>query len=158
MTEAIPKFPSMCCSQANLCPSSFSTPCADVPSNYTLQSDFWSRMKVGGRFEWQPLPTSSVGHVPAGHSASQGHLKREDGWENPGCKMSCGRSLEPLSLPAGMSTLTLTARTQLSSFPMPTWVLKDVQLKQSMSQEAALIKLNKELFSMMTFPRIVTHC
>lgn len=63
----------MCWNQTNLCPSSFSTPCADMPSPYTLQSDFWSRIKVGGRLEWEPLPTSSMGHVPAGHSASQGH-------------------------------------------------------------------------------------
>lgn len=86
------------------------------------------------------------------------HLKEEDGWEDSGCEMSCGRSLEPLSLPAGMSTLTLTVGTQLSSFPMPTWILKDGQLEQSMSQEAAVIKLDKELFSMITLPRIVTHC
>lgn len=80
------------------------------------------------------------------------HFREGDGQENPRCKMSCGKSLEPLSLPAGMSALTLTVRAQLSSFPMPTWILKDGQLKLNMSQEAAVIKHDRELFSMIAFP------
>lgn len=63
----------MCCKQANLCPSSFSTPCADMLSNYTLQHGFWSRIKVGADLSGSLFPTSCAGHVPGGHSASQEH-------------------------------------------------------------------------------------
>lgn len=41
---------------------------------------------------------------------------------------------------------------------VPVWISKDGQLKQSMSQEAAVIKHDREIFFMIRVPRIVTHC
>lgn len=81
----------------------FSTPCADMPSNYTLQSDFWFRIKAGGKLEWQPLPTSCASCVPARHSASQGHIApqgrrwmgglrmRNELWQIPGASQPACR-------------------------------------------------------------------
>ena len=74
------------------------------------------------------------------------YVRGADGREIPGHEMSCGSSLKPLNLPAGMSSLTPMGegRTQLP-FACPVGILMDGQLKQRISQAAAVIKHHKEL-------------
>lgn len=143
------------------CPNSFttvSTPSADMPSNCTLLSDFWGGMGVGGRLEWQHLPTSSQvmcqqDTASQGHTAPQGRRMGEprmqnELWQIPGA-----------SEPACRHVHTHTdSEDPTQPLSVPVWISKDGQLKQSMSQEAAVIKHDREIFFMIRVPRIVTHC